>query len=205
MRASPTRREATGGRVGLPEARGRAAVATSHPVTVEARLSLLRAGGSAVDAALAAALALMVVEPTSCDLGGDVMARWGRGARAHRERASPRCCSLTALVDARGGALVAVPHDGWWPICVPGAPAGWQLLHERCGRRPRAEVLGPALEAARSGVMLTPMPHGRGSGPRRASLARPGSLGGGGRSRPGVLRPASASEWNCRLTRGCSP
>ncbi len=131
-------------------------VSTSHPLAAEAGLGVLRRGGNAVDAAVAAAAALNVVEPYSAGMGGDLFAivylarehrllglnssGWsGSGATLERLRAAGR--------DAANG----MPEYGALAVDVPGAVEGWSELLKRGGSRPLGEVLAPAIELAEEG------------------------------------------------------
>ncbi|MGI8747882.1 MAG: gamma-glutamyltransferase family protein, partial [Deinococcus sp.] len=129
-------------------------VATSQPLAAQAGLSILRAGGNAVDAAIASAAALTVVEPTSNGLGGDLFALVWDGGELHGLNASgvaPAALNLGALP---GGVMPAL---GWLPVTVPGAVRGWADLHGRFGRLDFAQVLAPAIAYARHGFPLSPV------------------------------------------------
>ncbi len=132
-------------------------VATSQPLAVQAGLWALERGGTAVDAALAAALVLTVVEPTSNGFGSDAFAvvlERGIATGYNGSGASPRASSLEAVrarsVNGR------VPERGWTPVTVPGAPAAWADLHGRFGRLPWDELFVPARRYARDGYPLAP-------------------------------------------------
>ena len=132
----------------------RGMVATSQPLAAQAGLSILQAGGNAVDAAIATAAALTVVEPTSNGLGGDAFALVWAGGELHGLNASgaaPAALSLDALP---GGEL---PKHGWLPVTVPGAVRGWADLHARFGRLDFAQLLAPAIRYAREGYPLSPV------------------------------------------------
>lgn len=136
-------------------------VATSQPAATAAGLTLLQEGGSAVDAAIAANLALAVTEPYMCGPGGDLFALvwdpFGRclhGLNASGRSASRR--SLGALRDALGG-VAAIPHRGPHCVTVPGAVDGWSLLHQRFGRLPWATLFEPAIALARDGFVPGPV------------------------------------------------
>src|SRR5919201_226568 len=113
-----------------PAAPGRVAIATPHAAATEAGAAAFRAGGNAVDAALAAACALTVVYPHMCALGGDVMALVHDGD-AHAINGSGR--APRALPAGWG-----TPAQGVGAITVPGAAAAWQTMGDRWGRRPLA-------------------------------------------------------------------
>jgi len=160
----------------------RGAVATSQPLAAGAGLAVLRAGGNAVDAALATAIALTVVQPGSNDIGSDLFAIVWDGQRLHGLNASGRSpAALTrdrALAaaertsDALGGAQaeadVLMPARGWLPVTVPGAPRGWRDLHRRFGSRPFPELFQDAIGYAEHGYPVSP----RIAGAWRASAER---------------------------------
>lgn len=139
----------------------RAMAATSQPLATQIALDLLRAGGSAVDAAIAANAALGVMEPTGCGMGGDLFALvWDPKAKAlnavNASGPAPKNQSLRALRRRLKGAP-AIPPLGAHCATVPGAVDGWLELHKRFGRRPLAEVLGPAARYAREGHPVAPI------------------------------------------------
>src|SRR5215217_1336380 len=118
----------------LPVLASRGMVATSEPLAAQAGLAILQRGGNAVDAAIATAIALTVVEPTSNGIGGDLFALVWDGTRLHGLNGSGRApAALTPDVVRRQGHDAMPPH-GWLPVTVPGAPAGWRDLHERFGK-----------------------------------------------------------------------
>jgi gamma-glutamyltranspeptidase/glutathione hydrolase len=135
----------------------RGMVATSQPLAAQAGLDILKRGGNAIDAAIATAAALTVVEPTGCGIGGDAFALvWTQG-RLHGLDASgqaPRALNIEAV---RGAGHSRMPLHGWTPVTVPGCPAGWAELSRRFGRLPFAELLAPAIELARDGFPLSPV------------------------------------------------
>ncbi len=129
-------------------------VATSQPLAAQVGLYILREGGNAVDAAVATAAALTVVEPTSNGLGSDLFALiWDDGA-LHGLNASGRSPQGLSLAALPGGQM---PSHGWLPVTVPGTPLGWADLHERFGRLPFKQVLAPAVHYARTGYPLSPV------------------------------------------------
>lgn len=135
----------------------RGMVATSQPLAAQAGQSVLAAGGNAVDAAIATAAALTVLEPTSNGIGGDLFALVWSGGELHGLNASgaaPAALSLGALEERHGGQM---PKHGWTPVTVPGAVRGWADLHARFGRLPFAAVLAPAIAYAREGYPLSPV------------------------------------------------
>jgi gamma-glutamyltranspeptidase/glutathione hydrolase len=133
-------------------------------------LAILRRGGNAVDAAVATAAALAVVQPGSNDIGSDLFAIVWDGAALHGLNASGRSPAALTLEAARaagvpagpglGGAqaeaALAMPTNGWLPVTVPGAPAGWRDLHARFGALPFAALLEDAIHYAESGFPVSP-------------------------------------------------
>ncbi|ACO47594.1 gamma-glutamyltransferase family protein [Deinococcus deserti] len=129
-------------------------VATSQPLAAQAGLFILREGGNAVDAAIATAAALTVVEPTSNGIGGDLFALVWDSGEVHGLNGSGRSPALLNMDALPGGEM---PTHGWLPVTVPGAPRAWADLHARFGRLPFEQVLAPAIEYARRGYALSPV------------------------------------------------
>ncbi len=129
-------------------------VATSQPLASQAGLQMLRAGGNAVDAAVAAAIALTVLEPTSNGIGSDAFALVWAGGGLHGLNASGR--SPAALDPARFKGLDAVPQLGWDGVTVPGAVSAWAALSERFGALPFEKLCEPAIEYADKGLLVAP-------------------------------------------------
>jgi Gamma-glutamyltransferase len=134
---------------------GRNVVATSQPLAAQAGLQALAAGGNAVDAALAAAIALTVVEPTSNGIGGDLFAIVWDGTRLHGLNASGR--SSAALDLARYAGLAEMPLRGWDAVTVPGAVSGWVALADRFARLSLTRLAEPAVRYARDGFLVSPI------------------------------------------------
>ncbi len=132
----------------------RGAVASSQPLAVTAGMRMLARGGSAVDAAVASAAALVVCEPTSNGLGSDAFAIVADGDEVFGLNASGP--SPRALPAERWLQAAAMPRRGWPSVTVPGAVAAWEALHERWGRLPWAEVLEPAIRYAEEGFPVAP-------------------------------------------------
>ena len=132
-------------------------VATSQPLAAEAGLDMLRRGGNAVDAALATAITLTVVEPTSNGLGSDAFCIvWdGDGQQMHGLNASG--CAPRSLTLAHFAGLTAMPLLGWLPVTVPGAVSAWVALSERFGKLPFADLFAPAIQYAREGFLVSPI------------------------------------------------
>lgn len=132
-------------------------VATSHPLAAQAGLDVLRSGGNAFDAAVAANAMLGVVEPMSCGIGGDLFALcWdSRSGRLYGLNASGRSPGkLTAEVFAHRG-LKSIPIHGPLSWSVPGCVSGWQSLLQRFGTRKLADLLEPAARTADEGFPVT--------------------------------------------------
>ena len=132
-------------------------VATSQPLAAQAGLDILKKGGNAIDAAIATAACLTVVEPTSNGIGGDAFALvWTKG-ELHGLNASgpaPKSISIDA-VKAKGHE--SMPTFGLVPVTVPGVPGAWAELSRRFGKLPLTEVLQPAIEYAEKGYPLSPV------------------------------------------------
>lgn len=142
------------------EALGRNGMAaTSHPLATLAALDILRKGGNAVDAAIAANACLAVLEPTSCGLGGDLFALvwWNDKQRLHGLNASGRAPMGLTLEDLRKTGLERMPERGPLPVTVPGCVDGWFELHQRFGRLSMEEILAPAVRYAREGAPVPPV------------------------------------------------
>lgn len=134
-------------------------VSTSHPLAAQAGLRMLWKGGNAVDAAIAAAAAITVVEPVSCGLGGDAFALVWDGGRLHGLNASgtaPAAWNLDYFRRRYGeeNGLVKQPKRGWDTVTVPGVIAGWEMLHDKFGSLPFADLLMPAIEIAERGYAV---------------------------------------------------
>ena len=131
-------------------------VAASEPLAAQAGLDVLRRGGNAVDAALATAIALTVVEPTCNGIGGDVSALIWDGQVLHGMNGSGRAprAHTRELFVKRG--LKAVPKHGWLAVTVPGAPRAWHDVHRRFGRLPFEALFEPAIDYAANGYPVSP-------------------------------------------------
>lgn len=130
-------------------------VATSQPLAAQAGLDALRCGGNAVDAALATAIALTVVEPTSNGLGSDAFAIVWDGVQLHGLNASGR--APRALTPERFAGLTQMPTIGWDPVTVPGAVSAWGALSERFGELPFDALFTAAIDYARDGFLVSPI------------------------------------------------
>ena len=130
-----------------------AMAATSHPLATQVALDVMKAGGSAVDAAIAANAALGLMEPTGNGIGGDLFAIvWDpKAQRLHGYNGSGRSPKSLTLAEFQRRGLKEIPAHGPLPVTVPGTVDGWFALHERFGKRTMAENLAPAIAYARDG------------------------------------------------------
>lgn len=134
-----------------------AMVATSQPLATQVALDILKAGGSAIDAAIAANATLGLMEPTGCGIGGDLFAIVWDAEKQELTglNASGRSPQLLELQHFRAEGLDAVPYLGPLAVSVPGAVDGWFELHEKYGRLPMADLLAPAIKYASDGFPLS--------------------------------------------------
>jgi len=135
--------------------------ATAHPLATQIALEILREGGSAVDAAIAANAALGLMEPTGNGIGGDVFAiiydpetdqLYGLNGSGR----SPKGQTLDQLLEQLGGAD-ALPPVGHLPVTIPGTVDGWFAMHERFGTLPMSQILAPTIAYARDGHPVAPV------------------------------------------------
>ena len=131
--------------------------ATAQPLAAQAGLAMLKKGGNAVDAAVAAAACLTVVEPTSNGIGGDAFALIWHAGKLHCLNASGPAPRRVSLEKLRKAGCSEMPVFGFAPVTVPGAPAAWAECSRRFGRLPFAELLQPAVEYAAGGYPLSPV------------------------------------------------
>ncbi len=132
-------------------------VSTSHPLAAQAGLRMLQKGGNAVDAAIATAAVMTIVEPCSNGLGSDAFCILWDGQQLHGLNASghaPQAWTPAYFRDKYGADAQTPPKRGWDSVTVPGAVAAWMALHERFGKLPFAELLAPAIETAERGYAV---------------------------------------------------
>jgi gamma-glutamyltranspeptidase/glutathione hydrolase len=132
-------------------------VSTSHPLAAQAGLRMLAQGGNAVDAAVAAAAAMTIVEPCSNGLGSDAFCILWDGRELHGLNASgraPRAWTPEYFRRKHGADAKAPPRRGWDAVTVPGAISAWVTLSERFGKLPFADLLAPAIEIAERGYAV---------------------------------------------------
>lgn len=132
-------------------------VATSHPLATQVGLQVLRDGGNAIDAAIAANAAIGLMEPTGNGIGGDLFAIvWdAESERLYGYNGSGRSPKSLTLAWFRDNGYEDIPSHGPLPVSVPGTVDGWFALHERFGVMDMAEVLQPAIRYAREGFPVT--------------------------------------------------
>jgi gamma-glutamyltranspeptidase/glutathione hydrolase len=137
----------------------RGMVCASQPLAALVGVDVLKAGGSAVDAAIATNAALGLMEPASCGIGGDLFAIvWSEGDRKlYGLNASGRAPAAWTLEKARTLGLERIPRKSPLSWSVPGCVSGWQALGERFGRLGLARLLEPSIEYARAGFPLSPI------------------------------------------------
>ena len=138
-----------------------AAAATAHPLATQIALDIMKAGGTAVDAAIAANAMLGLVEPTGNGIGGDLYAMvWDPlSGELYGYNGSGRAPMFATLADmqAKADAYMdgaEIPPYGAAPVTVPGTVDGWFALHDRFGRLPMAQILGPTVKYARTGAPI---------------------------------------------------
>ena len=135
----------------------RGMVAASQPLAAEAGIEIMRKGGNAIDAAIATAAALTVVEPTGCGIGGDAFALvWVKG-QLHGLDASGHAPAGLNIEAVQAAGHTEMPLYGWTPVTVPGCPSAWAELSTRFGRLPFADLLQPAISLAEGGFPVSPV------------------------------------------------
>ena len=127
-------------------------VATSQPLAAQAGLRMLLQGGNAVDAAIATAVSLTVVEPTSNGIGGDAFALVWSDQKLHGLNGSGRSPKAWSFEQFAG--FDQMPKFGWDAVTVPGAVDAWVKLSQRFGKLPFIDLFTPAIEYAQNGFMV---------------------------------------------------
>ncbi len=128
-------------------------VATTQPLAAQAGLAMLRSGGNAVDAALATAITLTVVEPIMNGIGGDLYAMvWSDG---HLHGLDSTGAAPAGWTPALFAGRTEMPRTGWNSVTVPGQVAGWRALSERFGKLPFARLFAPAIDYAEHGFPVS--------------------------------------------------
>jgi len=132
-------------------------VATSQPLAAQAGLHVMRMGGNAIDAAVATAACLTVVEPTSNGIGSDAFALvWTKG-KLHGLNSSGSAPASISIEAVKKLGHEKMPTFGWLPVTVSGAPAAWAELNKKFGKLTLAQVLEPAIAYARDGYAVSPI------------------------------------------------
>ena len=131
--------------------------ATSQPLATQIAVDILQAGGSAVDAAIAANAALGLMEPTGNGIGGDLFAIvWdAKTSKLYGYNGSGRSPKSLTLDEFRKRGLTDIPPHGPLPVSVPGTVDGWFALHGKFGKLPMKTVLAPAIRYAREGFPVS--------------------------------------------------
>lgn len=132
-------------------------VATSQPLATQVALDILKQGGNAIDAAIAANAMLGLVEPTGCGIGGDLFAIvWhAKSKKLYGLNASGRSPQSLTLDHFNQAGLTQIPKFGPLPVSVPGAVDGWFMLSERFGSLPMQQLLAPTIAYAREGFPVS--------------------------------------------------
>lgn len=132
-------------------------VCTSHPLASQAAIDILKKGGNAIDAAIAANACLGLMEPTGCGIGGDLFAIvWeAKTGKLYGLNASGRSPQSLQLRYFREKGLKSIPSYGPLPVTVPGCVDGWFSLHQRFGKLSMAANLQPAIQYAETGFPVT--------------------------------------------------
>lgn len=130
---------------------------TSQPLATQVAIDILKKGGSAVDAAIAANACLGLMEPTGNGIGGDLFAIvWdAKTQKLHGLNASGRSPYGLTLEELNAQGITTIPKFGPLPITVPGCVDGWFELHARFGKLPMSEVLAPAIAYAKEGFPVS--------------------------------------------------
>jgi gamma-glutamyltranspeptidase/glutathione hydrolase len=131
--------------------------ATSQPLATQVALDILKSGGNAIDAAIAANAMLGLVEPTGSGIGGDLYAIiWdAKKQKLHGLNASGRSPQTLTLEYFKEQGITAIPKFGALPVSVPGAVDGWFEMHAKFGSKSMTQILAPAIKYAREGFPVS--------------------------------------------------
>lgn len=132
-------------------------VATSQPLAAQAGLDILKKGGNAVDAAIATASCLTVVEPTSNGIGSDSFALFWFKDKLYGLNGSGYAPENISIELLKRKGYNKIPKFGWVPVTIPGTPGAWAELSDRFGTLPLPEVLRPAVDYAEKGYPVSPV------------------------------------------------
>ena len=133
-------------------------VSTSQPLAAQAGLRMMLQGGNAVDAILATAITLTLVEPVSNGIGSDLFAILWDGKELHGINASGRSPAgwTPEYFAKKYPDLKTMPQRGWDTVTVPGCISGWRMLSERFGKLPFEKLFEPAIGYGRNGFLVSP-------------------------------------------------
>ena len=132
-------------------------VCSSNPLASSAGLEILKKGGNAVDAAIATAAVLTVVEPTSSGIGGDAFAIVWMNNNMYGLNASGYTPKNLCIDTLKNQGYKEIPKNGWIPVTIPGEPKAWAELSKLFGKLELIEVLQPAIDYAENGFPLSPV------------------------------------------------
>ncbi len=147
----PSRRSMIYGKKGM--------VCTSQPLAAQAGLDILKKGGNAIDAMIATAIAMTVLEPSGNGLGSDAFALvWiKKDSKLYGLNGSGFAPEKLTREAMQAAGIDKIPDRGWAPVTVPGAPSAWAELHKRFGKLPFAELFAPAISYAEEGYPVHPI------------------------------------------------
>ncbi len=145
----PSQRRLVYGRRGM--------ICSSQPLASQAGLEILKKGGNAFDAALAAAACLPVVEPMSCNIGGDGFALIWHEGKLYGLNASGPAPALLSVDHLKAAGYTEMPRYGWGAVTVPGVTSGWAEINKRFGALPLKDILAPAIAYAEDGFAVSPV------------------------------------------------
>ncbi|MEC8000064.1 MAG: gamma-glutamyltransferase [Pseudomonadota bacterium] len=131
--------------------------ATSHPLATQTAIDVLKNGGNAIDAAIAANAVLGLVEPTGCGIGGDLFAIiWSaKDKKLYGLNASGPAPQTISIETLKEKGLDMIPPYGPLPVTVPGAVAGWSALHKRFGKKDFSTLFDNAIDYANNGFPVS--------------------------------------------------
>lgn len=135
----------------------RGMVACSMPCAAEAGFEMLKKGGNAVDAIVAAAATLTVCEPTSNGIGGDAFAIVWRNGRLYGLNSSGPSAGSISIENLKAKGFESIPEFGWETVNVPGIPGAWAALSSKFGSLPFEKLLEPAVNYAEEGYPVSPV------------------------------------------------
>ena len=152
-------------------------VSTSHPLAAQAGIRMLQCGGNAVDAAIATAAVMTIVEPVSNGLGSDAFCIVWDGKELHGLNASgraPKGWTPEYFKNKYGADAATPPKRGIDSVTVPGAVAGWMAMSQRFGKLPFADLMQPAIDVAERGYLVPVVVQGKWAAPVEELQSQPG-------------------------------